>query len=232
MSHSGSREKSVLILGESHCTAISRAIGDDLQGKFTAVDVRIGADASKINRNLYAKQKPAVLVLSFGGTEHNILGLIEGEPRYDFHWPKYDDFLTDRTLIPASAIEELLRWRLESSLLRAMSVRADFDCPAYALAPPPPFRDVDERFKLPKAFDNLLAAGISPPSVRRKYYAVQCHIMRQAYAERGIELLPAPPPSRDADGYLQRRFWNQDPTHGNPAYGALVLKHLEEQLDV
>jgi hypothetical protein len=223
---------SVLILGESHCTAISRAIRDDLQDKFIGVDVRKGAGSSKINFDLFSNILPKKLVLTFGGTEHNILGLIEADPRFDFMWPPYDDFAPDRALIPACAIEELIRNRLHTSVQRALTVRDHFDCPAFALAPPPPFRAVDEKTKLPSAFDNLLEVGVTPATVRRKLYAVQCEVMYQAYAKSGIPFIAAPRAAQDEEGYLIRKLWNRDPTHGNPHYGRLVLDHLRKELHV
>lgn len=222
----------VLILGESHCTAISRAIPDDLRNKFIGIDVRKGADSSKINESLFSGICPERLVLAFGGTEHNVLGLIEAEPAFDFVWPPFDDTDAGRRLIPASALEELIRYRLESSVQRALHVRSQFDCPAFALAPPPPFRAVDEKTKLPSAFSELIEAGITPAAVRRKLYAVQCHVMRDTYARHDIPFIAAPTAASDSDGYLLRKLWNRDPTHGNPAYGQIVLNHLGAELNV
>ena len=222
----------VLVLGESHSTAISRAIPDDLQDKFIGIDVRKGADSSKVNDSLFQGIEPQKLVLAFGGTEHNIIGLVEAEQNFDFVWPAFDDFDHQRCLVPASALEELIRYRLESSLLRALHVRRQFRCAAFALAPPPPFRAIDEKARLPSAFGDLLALGITPATIRRKFYSVQCQVMRETYARHEIAFLEAPAKSMDAEGYLHRKLWNRDPTHGNPAYGELVLKHLEAELDV
>ncbi len=223
---------SVLILGESHCTAISRAIGDDVQDEFVAIDVRIGADASKVNFDLFSTFSPSKVLLAFGGTEHNVVGLIESEPRFDFLWPPFDDFDDDRCLVPASAIKEVIAYRVQSGLRRAMLVREQFSCPAFVLAPPPPFRAIDEKAQLPKAFTALLAAGIAPAALRRKLYAVQCDVMRSQYEALDIPFIPAPQNATDEDGYLLRKFWNRDPTHGNPAYGRAVIKHLRNKLDV
>lgn len=222
----------VLILGESHCTAISRAIGDDLQDEFIGIDVRPGADASKINFDLFSGLSPDRVVLAFGGTEHNIVGLIESEPAFDFLWPPFDDFDEARCLVPASAIEELVAYRVQSGLRRAMLVRERFSSPAFALAPPPPFKAVDEKTMLPKAFTGLLESGIAPSKLRRKLYALQCDVMAREYEALDITFIPAPPSSKDEDGYLLRKLWNRDPTHGNPAYGKLVLAHLREMLNV
>jgi hypothetical protein len=224
---------SVLILGESHCTAISRALGGNFEGEFMAIDVRAGADETKINFDLLSDLMPDKLVLAFGGTEHNIIGLIEAEPKFDFIWPPFDDFDVGKCLVPANAIEEVLRQRLQSGLGRALMVRQRFAArPTYALAPPPPFRAMDDKATLPKAFAELIEAGIAPASVRRKFYAVQCEMMRRAYAKHGIQLISAPGAATDEDGYLLRNLWNRDPTHGNPAYGRLVVENLREKLDV
>jgi len=231
MSENAPTAVSTLILGESHCTAISRAIVDSGETNLTAIDVRVGAGPSKINEELFANLNPCRLILAFGGTEHNILGLVEAEPRFDFIWPPFEDFIGDRCLVPASALEELLAWRMHSALTRALSVRERFSCPVYALAPPPAFRVVDERAKLPSAFNDLLAAGIAPGTVRRKLYAMQCDLARAAYAKEDITYIPAPPAAVDEDGYLLRALWNKDPTHGNRTYGRLVVDHLKDVLD-
>lgn len=222
----------VLILGESHCTAISRGIGDDLQDDFIGIDVRPGADSSKINFELFSGLQPDRLVLAFGGTEHNIVGLIESEPAFDFIWPPFDDLDETRCLVPASAIEELVSYRVQSGLRRAMLVRERFSCPAYALAPPPPFKAIDEKTMLPKAFVGLLEAGIAPSALRRKLYALQCDVMQREYEALDITFIPAPRSAKDEDGFLLRNLWNRDPTHGNPNYGKLVLTHLREMLNV
>ena len=222
----------VLVLGESHCTAISRALRHDIQDQFITIDVRTGADASKINFDLFSRIAPRTLVLAFGGTEHNIIGLIEAEPKFDFLWPPFDDLDPARCLIPASAVEQLLHNRMQSALGRAMAVRERFDCPTYAVAPPPPFLTIDEKALLPKSFAGLIEAGIAPAPLRRKLYALQCEVMLRAYKRHGIEMIPAPAGATDEDGYLHRWMWNRDPTHGNRNYGKLVLDHLRNKLDV
>lgn len=222
----------VLILGESHSTAISRAIGDDIQDEFITIDVRAGADASKINFDLFSGILPRTLILAFGGTEHNIIGLIEAEPKFDFLWPPYDDLDAQRSMVPASAVEQLLHNRMQSGLSRAMLVRERFNCPTYVLAPPPAFQEIDEKAQLPKTFAGLIEAGIAPATVRRKLYAVQCEVMRRAYEKHDIPMISAPPAAKDENGYLLRSMWNRDPTHGNRNYGKLVLEHLRNKLDV
>lgn len=220
----------VLILGESHTTAISRAIETGDEAPFVSIDVRIGSDDSKINFELFDFYKPDHLVLAFGGTEHNIIGMIEGEPKFDFLWPPFDDYDTQRTLIPASAIEEMLGLRLQGGVKRALQVREMFDCPAYALAPPPPFRAIDEKTTLPKAFSSLLEAGIAPAPIRRKLYAMQCAVMKSQYEDIGIRLIAAPNRTCDEDGFLKRKFWGRDPTHGNRHYGNEMMRHLRQKL--
>ncbi|BEV01873.1 hypothetical protein [Novosphingobium olei] len=219
----------ILVLGESHATAISRAAEELSLETIKAFDVRRGSPSKKFCRDQYSSLKPEVLVLAFGGTEHNIVGLIEADPKFDFYWPPFSDYCSDRHLLPASALEELLRHRIRSGLDRALDARSAFDCPAFALAPPPPFRKVDEMTLLPSAFSGLLEAGITPAPIRRKLYAMGCALMREAYASHGIPLIEAPTAALDEDGYLHRHLWGRDPTHGNHRYGSLVLDRLSEE---
>lgn len=222
----------ILVLGESHSTAISRAAAEDSSKSIAAFDVRDREAVNKIDISPYLNMKPSGLVLAFGGTEHNIVGLIEAEPKFDFHWPPFEDFDPGRQVLPASCLELVLSTRIRGGVERALLARAAFDCPAFALAPPPPFREIDEKTKLPSAFDGLLEAGITPAPIRRKLYDMQCAMMRQAYAEHGIPLIDAPASAVDQDGYLHRHLWGRDPTHGNHRYGSLLLAHLTETVDV
>ncbi len=219
-----------LILGESHSVVLARAIESTANNLFVSIDVRQGSGESKINIDLFDFYKPGKLILSFGGTEHNIIGLFEAEPKFDFLWPPFDDFDMDRTLIPAAAVEEMIGLRLRGGLKRALRVRELFDCPAYVLAPPPPFLAIDARAVLPKAFLPLLEAGIAPASIRRKLYAVQCAMMKALYAEHGITFIEVPREASDKDGFLLRQYWSSDPTHGNRRYGRMLIQHLSSEL--
>lgn len=225
-------EVPALILGESHAVVLARAIEVTKHDLFVSVDVRRGSDASKVNFGLFDFYKPSKLILAFGGTEHNIIGLIEAENRFDFLWPPFDDFDMDRTLIPAAAIEDVIGLRMRGGIKRALRARQMFDCPAYALAPPPPFFAIDDRTLLPKAFLPLLEAGVAPALIRRKLYAVQCAMMKALYAEHGIGFIDAPSESSDKDGFLLRKYWSSDPTHGNRRYGRLLLQHLSNELEL
>lgn len=220
----------VLILGESHSVAISLAIAASDEQSLVSVDVRVDSEDSKINFDLFNFYNPDKIVLAFGGTEHNIVGMIEGEPKFDFLWPPFDDFDPERTLVPAAAIEEMLLWRIRSGLTRALRVRERFDCLAYALAPPPPFLSIDAKTILPSAFSALVEAGIAPAPIRRKLYAMQCALMKSLYEEHGIAFIDAPPKACDNDGFLLRKFWGREPTHGNQHYGRILLQHLSKEL--
>ncbi|WP_126665538.1 hypothetical protein [Croceibacterium ferulae] len=225
----------VLILGESHANAIARAIKAADETDFVAIDVRnrsSAASGGKIDFDSFAGYRPRHLVLAFGGTENNLVGLIETDPPFDLVCPPYENIKDGRTLVPFAAIEEILSRRLQSGLQRALEVRSHFDCPVHALAPPPPFWSFDQRTQVPNAFADLIEAGIAPPSVRRKLYSVLCDAMRKAYLEHGIEFVAAPPSSQDEKSFLLRSLWDKDPTHGNAAYGRCVLEHLREELNV
>lgn len=220
----------VLILGESHTIVLARAIENTGDSRFASVDVRPGSDGSKINLDLFSFYRPDNMVLAFGGNEHNIIGMFEGEPKFDFLLPPFEDFDAGRTLITANGIEEMIYLRLRGGLKRALRAREQFDCPAFALAPPPPVLGVDEKTTLPKAFSALLEAGVAPAPIRRKLYAMQCAVMKSLYEEHGISFIDAPRVVRDNDGFLLRRFWGRDPTHGNLRYGRVMLQHLSDEL--
>ena len=50
--------------------------------------------------------------------------------------------------------------------------------------------------------------------------------IREAIEDLGCAYLPAPAAARDADGFLRLDF-AADPTHGNEAYGELLIRAIE-----
>lgn len=223
----------ILLLGESHANAIARAVDADALTDIVAIDVRNKEAGIKVDDSSFVHYRPDHLILAFGGTEHNVLGLIESEPKFDFVYPPYLDFADGRALIPSTAIEALLKERIAPAVERAMFARSCFasiGSTVHALAPPPPFLSMDQRVKLPKLFKPLLEAGITPANIRRKLYAVACKVIGESYASHGIKIIPAPTEALDDQGHLHRHLWDRDPTHGNDDYGRLVIGQLRKYI--
>ena len=223
----------IVFFGDSHAHALIRAqakLGG--QGDLTVVDIRRIGDSKTNDKTIpinLAQTYPADRVFcSLGGTEYNLLGLIESEEPFDFLLTPDDSVLSERTPLSHGLVRSALAARLRSALGRMAEVRAQYDCPFICVAPPPPFFRIDDVESLPRAFLPHIAKGIAPASVRRKLYAVQMQLLEAHCRDEDIAFLPAPPAVQDDAGFLLRNCWRDDPTHGNAQYGAAVIEQMRD----
>lgn len=222
----------IVFLGDSHAHALIRALGrSSSDGDVTAVDVRRiegdRANAKEIPLTLAQTFPADVLFCCLGGTEYNLLGLIESAEPFDFMADADDSVLPGRKTVPNGLVRAALVSRMRSALGRMADVRAQYDCPFICVAPPPPFAVLDDTANLPRAFVPHLESGIAPASIRRKLYAVQVALLEAHCRNEGIGFMAAPAEALDSDGYLRREYWNNDPTHGNALYGQAVIGQMK-----
>lgn len=174
------------------------------------------------------RQFPADIVFCcFGGTEYNLLSLVEADEPTDFMFDRDDTVMPGRKIIPNGVVRAALALRLRSAHSRLQAVRAAYKCPLVCVAPPPPFLELGDPAGLPSAFTPLLARGITPAPIRRKWYRTQIDLLAAQCAADGIGLMAAPTSAQDAEGFLLRSFWTNDPTHGNAAYGSALIEQMK-----
>lgn len=222
----------LVFFGDSHAHALLRAL-TKYGGKeeIAAIDIRrIEGQASN------PKDIPASLAIDYpadavfcclGGTEHNLLGLIESPEPFDFLLHPDDTIKPGRKPVPHGLVKSALLSRMRTALARMSEVRAQYNCPFTCVAPPPPFAEIDDKANLPRAFIPHLEKGIAPASLRRKLYELQITLMKAHCRSESIAFMPAPRKARDSDGYLLRQCWDSDPTHGNARYGAAVIRQMK-----
>jgi hypothetical protein len=221
-----------LYIGDSHAHSILRALKLSPQQNLKAIDVRF-ADPDKpktkdIPNNLRRRFPAKSVYFSLGGMEHNLVGLLEPEEKFDFMEGPEDDVDSTRHIIPHAVIRSALLWRLGSSFIRSEQIRQQFSGSMTYVAPPPPFREVDEDLQLPTAFAPHAGKGIVPARIRMKLYRLRNHLARQHWQSKGVGFLPPPVGAMDEDGFLLRSFWDRDPTHANANYGALVVDQIRK----
>lgn len=223
----------MVFFGDSHAHALLRALtkwGD--QSDLAVVDIRRVGDgttnAKMIPANLAQTYPADSIFCCLGGTEYNLLGLIESDEPFDFLLTSDDTILPGRTPVPHGLVRSALTARLRSALGRMTEVRTQYDCLFTCVAPPPPFAGIDDTANLPRAFLPHLAKGIAPASVRRKLYTVQIQLLEAHCRKEGITFLPAPAVAQDDAGFLLRNCWRDDPTHGNARYGAAVIEQMRD----
>ena len=221
---------STLIVGDSHANAFVKALrATPVQG-LQAIDIRFIADQnakSKVIPGNIARTHPAkTIYCCIGGTEHNLLGLIETDEKFDFFLSQDDSVDFQRSIIPHQVVRSALQHRLHSLFLRMTELRRHYPGDFIYVAPPPPFRELGETARLPSAFQPHLHMGIVPPQIRMKLYRLRNEIVEEHCRAEGIKFLGAPSEASDSEGFLLTSLWDRDPTHGNAAYGALVLSQI------
>jgi hypothetical protein len=224
----------ILVIGNSHTTAIDAALTDETRQRVAVVNLAVFFDPenrrNKVLRPEIAQMfKPKRIYCTFGGSEHSVFGLLESPVKFDFVTARDPSLETGRTVVLAGLIRETLSRAMTNALNNARELRRLFDCPISYLCTPPPFRQIGEQAVLPRVFQENLHLGISPPAIRRKLHELHSDIARQAYAAMNIGFLDVPAACMDADGYLLAPYWSKDPTHGNAKYGALVIQQILEQ---
>lgn len=226
-------EKPILVIGTSHTTAIAGALTPEQSAAIDVMNIAsffdpVGRRNKILHPEVAGMFAPRHIFCCFGGSEHNVLGLMEAPTRFDFHSPTIPDIDASRWIIPRAVVRATLAWRMEKWLQLATTLTGMFAVPVAHLCSPPPFRDVDEKAQLPSAFQDQLQFGIAPRPLRRKLHELHSEIAREHMASIGVRFIAPPAEAMDADGYLLRPFWSRDPTHGNQHYGQLVLRQITE----
>jgi hypothetical protein len=230
-----------IIIGQSHCEAIGQALEQQrnrypdicvhrLQDKRSRDNTISMPDALELIAGLPADTSLFFAVL---GGYHNLLGLVRSGKNFDFLL-RPDDRPDPETkiIVPhravASAFEEQFS---EAAKIRNLIVAAN--CRLFLLSSPPPKGDNDyimERFRRPKNRiyrDKVVAEfGIERPETRLKLWQMEQGLMDQWAQTFGMQFLPAPGSAFDSKGFLKEDYYEDDVTHANSGYGALVLEQV------
>jgi len=166
-----------------------------------------------------------------GGNVHNVLALIRHPRPYDFLLPDDEGPPLDREveLVPQALVRTTLTARLapDFARLRALSEIAGA---FFHVESPPPVRE--EAFIAARAetafrdrgVGDVIAAG---PGLRWRMWRLTSQLMRAAVERMGGHYLSAPSLACNSDGFLNLDF-AADPTHGNEAYGELLIRAIED----
>jgi len=174
---------------------------------------------------------PDAVICVLMGNEYNSMAMVRHPKPYDFAWP-------ERGFAAAPGVEEIpfammqaqLAMLAERNALLFWRVIAQAaDCPVYLLPPPPPIASEAHIRAHPGKFGEMAAKhGINPPQFRQKMWQLYCQVLRQAVAGSATRFVDLPGTVFDG-GYLAEPYWSPDPTHGNAAYGEILLAEIEER---
>jgi hypothetical protein len=238
------KKRKILIIGDSHVHAIQSGLQelvpkrDDLDISALRIMIERGekqgaGDVAFDDAMVMASSLSDgdVLATAFRGNQHNALGLMQHPQPFDIMMPGIAPLIPGETeIIPLAMarqfFSETLRGGYGKMILRA---RAACKVRMACLSPPAPKEDNEHIQKGAETYfreAGIAEIGVSPPALRLKLWTLQDEALAQFCAENDIIHLANPPGSRDENGYLKRDYYFRDATHGNAAYGTLVVNQL------
>jgi len=240
----------VLFVGDSHIHALKQALrrrSKEPAGETQFVAMRLsgtknGQAIGDLNESdiekLVEPMGPNDLVVScIGGNQHQKLALVQHPRPFDVFLPgeENDKFSTDVRVLPyqqvLAILERGIKYGRDGQRLRR--IKAAATCEVLHLMPPPPKEDVQHVLANPEsafALAGIHELGVSPAKLRMKFWKIQMQALANLTDEMGLALLPPPPAAVTAAGFLDRPYYADDATHGNSAYGALIIDQIIEFL--
>lgn len=217
-----SHMNAVMTFGASHADVDFMSCLEVVDGVVKDRDVRGFADVD-------AGSYQAVF-LFIRGSRHIMLGMVNRpDGPFDFYLPEQPDLprIPEARLYPHGLLKQILARHMRHDLAEIKALHAIFrQVPVYVVESPAPSPQ-DHVARHPAGFAEQIAQlGISPASLRYKFWRMHSAVLRDLCDRLGMRWLPAPPESVDEAGMLRLALCRDDPTHGNSAYGKLVLQQL------
>lgn len=232
----GGSLRPLLCVGHSHVACVARAAeasGHPLQAlNFWNLPGAVLKErgeprfSTAIERQLREHSGPVFSMI--GGAAHVVLGLLVHPRRFDFVLPSHPQLALDpdAELIPSLGVQRALESEMSEHLALMSLVRGFCTGRMFHVEPPPPCADAkwisaNVRWKL---LPNR-RREISPSSLRYKLWRLHSQLLSRWCADAGVDLLPVPAGTTDADGFMREPFLS-DGVHANERYGALVFEQM------
>lgn len=189
-------------------------------------------------------QHPDVVCLALEGNLHNVFNLLKTPERFRLGdaesgsvpvaaVPDDPDCPAGGWFVPRDMLRALFKRRLKRLDIWTDAIHARFPKARFIhiCAPPPvlalpPLPDPAERRADQNVMMYFMGFDASPPLLRMKIFDVQTDIYAELAARHGAVFLAPPAMARMAGGFLDPAYWDNDPTHGNTAYGRLVIDQI------
>jgi hypothetical protein len=174
-------------------------------------------------------RQPACIVVALLGSHHWIYGVCNEPRAFDFIVPALPQHpqTPGTELVPYDLllrrISDDLNWQFD--LVR--TIRTFSDLPIFHIEAPPPVQDPELILKCVYGSfrERMEQYGFPSPSFRFKMWWLWVHVAKRFCRELGDHFVEGPPETRDADGFLDVRFY-LDGIHGNDSYGALMVREV------
>lgn len=252
--------KAAIVLGHSHLSSVvmhlnaraAEVYGGENSIQYYVFDtVRMGADFNfsidagggnyVLNPKIFemaAEKVPAdrekIYISMFGGNAHNALTLMEHPRPFDFILPEDANLPLDDAseFVTAAYIDTFIRKLAQQYILNMQTLKNAADGDVFHFESPPPLESNEFILQnLEHWFQNVIDPKISSPYLRYKLWRVHSKIIRDYCSVAGIRFVPAPKSASTKDGFLLEEHGG-DSTHAGPSFGGLILRELENQLNV
>ena len=237
-------EDKIVIAGHSHTVAIAsyRASRAPEVRAFGEHEKMFVLDGSWPRDKAYWQQlrelaRNQTIVLVWGGNEHNLLYFFEEKDPFDFYSKHVERLIPGARIVPQRMIRKNFAERLKylSIELRAL-VKAQ-SRQILLLGTPPPKKDNAElaRLMVGEGYfqdwaERLGEMRIADPYKRLKLWYLLQEMFEEEAAKANVRFVAVPTAAQDEDGFLQRELWADDVTHGNAAYGQMMMDKLIAEL--
>jgi hypothetical protein len=172
-------------------------------------------------------------VLSIGGNNHNIIGLIKGPEPFDFILKNKEDLDVDNgaNVLPYSLMREFLYTNLRETFLQILDFRNMLKIHTVHISSPPPIADdtfiennLDDFFKKKQGGDH----SVVHKALRYKLWRLSADLYKEFCIASDVRYLMPPEPVMDHGMFLAPQFYGKDATHANSLYGAAIVDQLQE----
>lgn len=225
------------IVGYSHITALSEAMAKDGATQRLLVDRpvefvslrRPGSLSGRLRHALSAFGPRDIVILAIAGNAHNVLGLVNFKPRFDFVLPSEPDLPLDAEadLLPLGLVKLEMARRTGRHIDMIRRVRRVCAAPMFHIESPPPVPSAEHLARHPGIFkDKIAELGVAPALLRYKLWRLYSEVVRAGCESIRIRFVPVPPETQDEAGMMREPYWNPNPTHGNRHYGACVMQQI------
>lgn len=243
----------VIILGDSHATALAEAVRLRLDAgteanspvdffasrfaKLKANGANIpGVTADEVEVMMKAARKSDVLVSVLGGNQYNTLGLLESPAPFDLVDPvtaTYPDAVPGVRIVPLAQMSASFDTYVAGIRARLSGLQAAFPGRVFHVNSPPPKGDNAYIKKNAEGYfrsEGKVVLNVNPPGMRRRLWLIQSQALSRMCSQLGIEFVDGPNDALDEEGFLARSAYGADATHANAAYGELMLQKLERMV--
>ena len=236
----------ILILGMSHVEAIAAALTPAEAAQVHHVNLRnVEAPFDRKDTRFRGVEGtwpgPDLVLLTVAGNFHNIFCLMEDSAKFRLGDPVSGSVpaaTPDRPFVPRDLLRAHFDQRLEIAWTMQRAIHAHYPSARFAhLSAPPPvatlpaLTEADRAEGGRKVMFHYLPFDAAPAPLRLRIWGVQQDLCRGQAALLGADFIEPPAAALDAQGHLGPLHWTGDPTHGNVAYGRLVLDQIAALAD-